>query len=341
MKFKGLIGFCLFCVFAFYNLNLSYAELAEGVTIAQTDKMATSAALDVSDLNIGDNEGAKVEAYANISKYNAGVKGGYIYFDKSKGTITDCDQKVTSVIIPDEIDGVAVTSIGDSAFKNCSSLINITISSSVTSIGGWAFNGCSGLTGITIPGSVKSIGDTAFNGCSSLAGITISCSVKSIGYTVFNGCSSLTNVTIPSSVVSIGDWAFNGCSSLTRIKIPSDVTSISNSAFSGCDNLTIVCKSGSYAEAFAKKSGISCEALEEDYIFGDANDDGSLVADDAASVLQKVLNNSFELKLQNDTDNWFAIIDVDCDGQLAAADAAVVLQKVLNNSFIMECEKQQ
>lgn len=339
MKFKRLVGFCLSYVFAFSNLNLSYAELTEGVTIAQTDKMATSAALDVSDLNIGDNEEAKVEAYANISKHNVGVEGGYIYFDKSKGAIADCDQKVTNVIIPNEIDGVAVTSIGGSAFKNCSSLTNITISSSVTSIGDWAFNGCSSLTSITIPSSVTSIGDTAFNGCSSLASITIPSSVKSIGYTVFNGCSGLTNVTIPNGVASIGDWAFNGCSSLTRIKIPSGVTSISNSAFSDCDNLTIVCKSGSYAEAFAKKNGISCETLEEDYIFGDANDDGSLAADDAASVLQKVLNNSFELKLQKDTDNWFAILDVDCDSQLAAADAAMVLQKVLNNSFIMECEK--
>ena len=40
------------------------------------------------------------------------VERGNIYFDKAKGTITDCDESVTKASIPAEIDGVAVTSIG-------------------------------------------------------------------------------------------------------------------------------------------------------------------------------------------------------------------------------------
>ena len=59
----------------------------------------------------------------------------------------------------------SVTSIGYSAFSNCTDLTSITIPNSVTSIGDDAFHGCEGLTSVTIPNSVTSIGDGAFNGC--------------------------------------------------------------------------------------------------------------------------------------------------------------------------------
>ena len=77
------------------------------------------------------------------------VEGGNIYFDKTRGIITDCDQSVTEVIIPTEIDGVAVTSIDHYAFYQCTSLASVTISNSVTSIGVDAFIDCSRLTSIT------------------------------------------------------------------------------------------------------------------------------------------------------------------------------------------------
>lgn len=60
-----------------------------------------------------------------------------------------------------------VTSIGASAFRDCSGLTgSLTIPSSVTSIGAYAFRNCSGFTGpLTIPGSVTSIDISAFYGC--------------------------------------------------------------------------------------------------------------------------------------------------------------------------------
>ena len=67
--------------------------------------------------------------------------------------------------------GNGVTSIGDHAFYECSSLTSITIPNSVTSIGNSAFYGCSGLTSIVIPDSVTSIGDYAFFGCTGLTSV--------------------------------------------------------------------------------------------------------------------------------------------------------------------------
>jgi len=143
--------------------------------------------------------------------------------------------KGENFIIPD-----SVTSIGDEAFFDCSSLQSVTIPDSVTSIGNCAFKWCSSLQSVTIPNSVTSIGDSAFYGCSSLQSVTIPDSVTSIGDRAFYDCSSLQSVTIPDSVTSIGDSAFYGCSSLQSVTIPNSVTSIGDSAFCGCKSLQSV-----------------------------------------------------------------------------------------------------
>ena len=185
------------------------------------------------------------------------------------------------VIIPESVEHegatYSVTSIGESAFFDCSNLTSVSIPNSVTSIGSSAFYRCSGLTSVTIPSSVTSIGSGAFSDCFSLTSVHISdiaawCnigfvstysnplyyahhlymngeevkdlvipnSVESIGAYAFAGCSALTSVTIPNSVTSIGSSAFYGCSGLTSVTIPNSVTSIGSAAFSGCSGLTSV-----------------------------------------------------------------------------------------------------
>ena len=57
----------------------------------------------------------------------------------------------------------SVTSIGNAAFYDCSSLTQVEIPDSVTSIGEQAFVGCSSFTHANIPNSVNSIGARAFS----------------------------------------------------------------------------------------------------------------------------------------------------------------------------------
>jgi len=160
-----------------------------------------------------------------------------VLFTKSKATIVRYPngKSDSSYAIPN-----GVTSIGDSAFYQCSGLTNITIPDSVTSIGDGAFDNCYGLTNITIPDGVTSIGDSAFASCYGLTNITIPDSVTSIEDRAFWFCDGLTTITIPDSVTSIGDYAFYSCDSLTTITIPASVTSIGDSAFSDCDGLTTI-----------------------------------------------------------------------------------------------------
>jgi|GEM_PF-1445331 len=142
-------------------------------------------------------------------------------------------------LISVEIPG-SVTSVGNSAFSDCNSLRNITIPSSVNAIGYTAFYGCRSLISITIPDGVSSIRENTFYGCSSLASMTLPSNITSIGPNAFAECKSLMNITIPEGVTSIEDYAFSNCSSLTNITIPSSVTSIKYAAFNGCSMLASV-----------------------------------------------------------------------------------------------------
>ena len=162
-------------------------------------------------------------------------RGGMRDYGASDAPWYDSRSRVKSAVIAE-----GVTSIGDSAFCNCTSLTSVTIPNSVTSIGEFAFRGCSSLTSVTIPNSVTSIDYSAFFGCSSLTSVTIPNSVTSIGSDAFQGCTSLTSVTIPDSVTSIGGWAFYYCTSLTSVTIPDGVTSIGGWAFYNCTSLTSV-----------------------------------------------------------------------------------------------------
>ena len=149
--------------------------------------------------------------------------------------VNDEDIKDGTFIIPDD-----VTSIGDSVFSGCSSLVTITIPESVTSIGRGAFYTCYALKTIVIPEGVTSIGEHAFLFCNSLKSIIIPESVTSIGDRAFSNCEALETITLPDGLTSIGKNAFYCCYALKTITIPESVTSIGEYTFSDCISLKTI-----------------------------------------------------------------------------------------------------
>jgi hypothetical protein len=91
-----------------------------------------------------------------------------------------CLAPAASVTIPNTINGMLVTKIGDSLFAYYGNLTNVTIPSSVTSIGEGAFLR-TGLTSVTIPARVTYIGGGAFYECMSLTNVYFQGSAPSLG----------------------------------------------------------------------------------------------------------------------------------------------------------------
>lgn len=200
----------------------------------------------------------------------------YVLLDNGTMEIIGYLGDAKSLDIPDELDGISVTVIGNNAFYNCSSLASVTIPNSVIAIEDWAFSCCYSLTSVTIPNSLATIGSNPFESCTKLSDIRITPNhpvlttidgvlfskadqrlicypggfsqseykvpqgIVTIGNSAFFGCDSLTSVTLPDSLTAIDDYAFSYCSSLTAVTLPDSLTAIGDSAFYLCDSLNSV-----------------------------------------------------------------------------------------------------
>lgn len=154
------------------------------------------------------------------------------YTSSSPSPWDDYKSSIKTLIIKD-----GITSISDSAFKNCKSLENITIPDSVTSIDANALSRCEKLMALNIP-SVQSIGKYAFACCYSLTRAELSNNLSTINEGTFKDCRNLTEIQIPNGVMDIGNEAFYYCSEITCINIPDSVSSIGKDAFRGCSEIT-------------------------------------------------------------------------------------------------------
>lgn len=211
------------------------------------------------------------------------VDGFFTYSVENKTvTIKKCDTTASGeIIVPAEINGYPVVSIGSYAFDNCTGITKILLPGSVSSIQIYAFDGCTNLTSVNIPKSVTSIEINAFNNCSKLESISVDSAnpnyssdefgvlfnkakttllrapialpshysipetVTTIGERAFFGCVDLVEIAIPDGITALDWYTFSNCTSLVNITLPKSLTSIGYEVFRGCSNLQSVGYKGS------------------------------------------------------------------------------------------------
>lgn len=133
------------------------------------------------------------------------------------------DSKQKSAVIPAEIDGCPVTSVGPYAFSDVN-LTSVTLPESVRSIGYCAFSYASRLQKIILPEGLRFIGAEAFWSCPKLTGVSFPSTLVYIGSDAFAE-TGLKQANLPDGLVYLGERAF-AAGKLTGAVIPGSVGEI-------------------------------------------------------------------------------------------------------------------
>ena len=179
--------------------------------------------------------------------------------------VTVVGASASEIIIPDSVvydKNYAVKVIGNSAFSGNTELKSVVISEGVTTLGSSAFADCSNLRSISIPSTLVngnfsynvrgySTYSPAFYGCTGLESITVAEGHPNLDSR--NDCNALiwTNegqdevhlmmgcktTVIPDGVTVIGEYAFHS-TDIEKVIIPNSVTRLGYGAFFQCSNLT-------------------------------------------------------------------------------------------------------
>ena len=149
----------------------------------------------------------------------------------SNGIITEYRGNSTYLIIPDKINGISVTGIGNQVFYN-SDMVRITFPDTLTYIGDYAF--CNNKSLVSVRGkNIKTINFHGFDRCRSLTDIDLS-NVETIGRF---GCYGIPITSFYNDKLKfIDEYAFYHCKKLLSINLV-NVIELSKSVFGYCDNL--------------------------------------------------------------------------------------------------------
>ena len=153
-----------------------------------------------------------ITLYANWVNEDDGVPFTYVTLDDGTIEIRSYTGKRRYITVPEEIEGKAVSSIGE-----------------------FAFEGETRLREVRLPSRLRRIRTGAFAGCTNLYKIDIPASVTEIGASAFSNAVCLGTLAIPadSNLISIGDNAFANCTKLRRVDLPASLKSVNGSAFIG------------------------------------------------------------------------------------------------------------
>ena len=184
-------------------------------------------------------------------------------FANRKGSWVNEKKTLTSVSIPNTVE-----EIGESAFEGCTALstLRFATGSRLKTIGEDAFKDCSSITSLTIPDGIENIGANAFYGLKNLKYLTMSGEVDGSGWIDWWSLDTLTltgtyvmgrapadkdgyiwydtlpgrnarKVILSEGITSIDDYAFNRCQNLEQLVLPTSLQTIGAYAFYYCDSL--------------------------------------------------------------------------------------------------------
>ncbi len=135
--------------------------------------------------------------------------------EEGQGIMIDCQDTVTELVIPEEVDGYPLTIIDRDTFDN-TAIQSITLPSTWTTIDATLID--TSTSQLIIPEGVVSISDY---GDAWVGG-------------KFMNNHQLTYVALPSTLTYVGAFAFTGCENLKGVYIPPTVEEVAEGAF-GCD----------------------------------------------------------------------------------------------------------
>lgn len=215
---------------------------------------------------------SKSNSYFRYSVYENGVQ--------IDGTVSD---NVTSLAIPEKIDGVWVIGIGEEAFCDRNDIKTLVIPSSVKYMGHSAFRRCKNLESVLLSEGLEYVASHVFDTCTSVKEIVFPNTVKSIGIYAC-ALSGVENISIPENMTYVPDGMYYGsmvkefklsdkityicglafakCERLEEVIVPSTVEIIGHTAFANCINLErVVIEEGCKEMSFGIFEG--CIGLEE------------------------------------------------------------------------------
>ncbi len=243
------------------------------------------------------------------------------------------------VAIPSKVvkNGVeyTVTEIGYYAFRQCTELVSITISSTVRTIANCAFFDCTGLETVTIGFGLRKIGASAFAGCTSLSTVNLVSSINQIGYSAFYNCDALDTIAIPSAVTEIGNKTFASCETLRWVTLPQNLTSVGDEAFAGCPALKNI-SIPQYVESLGDAAFGNCTGLEVVLMYDSVDSFGNGVFFNCPNLVVCLPENASAAITYLDNNNIDYIFkgDANGDGIVNISDAILLAQYIASNGMI-------
>ncbi len=153
----------------------------------------------------------------------------------SEGTLKSYKWSFGYEVIPNSVLGKKITSIGPKAFYNNKMLLKVIVAEGVVSIKDSAFEDCSNLIEVDLPDSLKELGSYAF-AQSGIKKIMVP-AVAEMGSTPFDNCENLSRVVFANGTKKIDFDYFHGSTSLTEIIFPEGLEDIDVGFFVGLNNL--------------------------------------------------------------------------------------------------------